>query len=172
MDKKFLLAFAEYFRAAHKESIRLKKFNKHFINDPRMELVCYHIFIHGENCYHPTQTELIYDLGLDAQQIGKLVASAIELGFVKQKVDRLDKRIARYQATDRLISGISIHATRHAKALIDMSTKVGFFDQNLNEQLMKGLAAVVDAKFMKFPAYGEGELENILNILEELNVKQ
>lgn len=172
MDKKFLMAFAEYFKAVHKESIRLKKFSKHFINDPRMELVNYYVFTNSLNNYHPTQTEIIYDTGLDAQQVGKLVAASIDLGFLKQKEDKLDRRIARYKATQRLIDGLCIHATRHAKALLVMSTKTGFFDEALNNELMRGLEAVVSKKYMKYPAYGEGDLDNIQNILQEMKIQQ
>jgi hypothetical protein len=172
MNKKFLLAFAEYYKAVHLESIKLKKFSQYFINDPRMELVNYYVFIHSQNNYHPTQTEIIYDTGLDAQQVGKIMNASIELGFLKQKVDKLDRRIARYQATERLIDGLCIHATRHAKALLDMSTKVGFFDQSMHDQLKQGLEGVVSKKFMKYPAYGEGDLTNIKNILQDLDVGQ
>lgn len=172
MDQKFLLAFTEYYRAVHQESVKMSKFSTHFINDPQIELVNYHIFINSKNKHYPSQTELIYDLELDAQKIRKIINQSIDLGYVEQVADNDDGRVARYKATSRLENGLMVHATRHAKALVAMSAKVGFFDEEMHESLLDGLQYVVGDEFMHYPAYGEGDLQNIQNILQHMEIAE
>lgn len=172
MDKRFLMAFCRYYHAVQLESHKMSKISKHFINNPQLELLNYHVFIQNQNSVYPSQTDLIYDLEMDVQQLRPLLKTSIEIGYIITYDDVMDRRITRYKTTNAVHSGLEIHVARHTKSMLAMGLEMEAIPKDVEGLLQLELEKVLGKKHMVYPAYGANDISVIKDILKEMNVNE
>ena len=150
----------------------MSKISKHFINNPQLELLNYHIFIENQNGVYPSQTDLIYDLDMDVQQLRPLLKASQEIGYIVAWDDVMDRRITRYKTTNAVRSGLEIHVARHTKSMLDMGLEMGAIPKDVEGFLQLELEKVLREKHMVYPAYGANDIGVIKDILKEMNVNE
>jgi len=167
MQNDTLTAFLQYQFNVYREEYEFSKYTDLVTIDHQQRLICFFIWLENSKGDKPTQTDIIYALGMAHSTVRKHIKHLIKIEYIQETACSKDARFMRYEKTDVVDEGMKVHAARHMKTLFLMCKQViereeitGFFKM-VEDALMKELGS-----YHEYDAYGDfkkSQLDTIIN---------
>lgn len=167
MQNDTLIAFLQYQYNVHREEYEYSKYTDLVQIDHTLRLICFYIWLENAKGNNPTQTDIIYALGIPHSTVRKQMKDLIKINYIQETACSNDARFTRYEKTNVVDEGMKVHVARHIKTLFLMCKQLierkeikGFFDV-IEDSLTKELGT-----YNEYDAYGEfkrSQLDAIIN---------
>lgn len=173
MQNDTLIAFLQYQYNVHREEYEYSKYTDLVQIDHTLRLICFYIWLENSKGNNPTQTDIIYALGIPHSTVRKHIKNLIKIKYLKETTCSKDARFARYEATKILNEGMKVHVARHMKTLFVMCKKmivredVASFFTMIEDAITKELGS-----YNQYDAYGEFTINQLNEIVENMYGKE
>ena len=174
MQDDTLNAFLQYQFNVYREEYEYSKYTDLVTIDHQQRLICYLTWLENQKGNLPSQTDIIYALGMPHSTVRKHIKHLIKIKYLQETTCSKDARFARYESTEILHEGMKVHVARHMKTLHEMC-------KNLiqREEVTSYFTVIEDALMNELGTYGQydtygefnkGQLDAIVKTMFEKEI--
>ena len=150
MQNDTLIAFLQYQFNVYREEYEYSKYTDLVTIDHQQRLICYLTWLENQKGNLPSQTDIIYALGMPHSTVRKHIKHLIKIKYLQETTCGKDARFARYQGTAILDEGMKVHAARHMKTLFAMCKQL-----ITREEVTRSFSMIEDALMNELGSHGQ-----------------